>query len=228
MLTKPIVGGIKKGDKVSKTSTSTDLGQGNMAYQHPNYQTARRQLVSFLRTEGFQVHPDEVYCPSLEHCWVDVAALKGQDYWAFEYKSRKDSIKRGLEQCRSYSRAFNYVVLVADRHRTTASPYFGNFKRNGFGIWSHAEKGFNPLLRPQRRIVERRSRAVVERQFARLKRHLNLNADRKISEWFPTFATEPRISAVLSAFPQSIVPLRNDFGSFRQVRHCGVRSVQVG
>jgi hypothetical protein len=184
-----------------------------MAYQHPNYRAARKQLMAFLRTEGFQVHPDEVYCPTLEHCWVDVAAVKGQDYWAFEYKSRMDSIKRGLEQCRSYSHAFNYVVLVADRHRATASPYFGNFKRNGFGVWSHAEHGFNSLLRPQRRSVERRRRVVIERQFARVIRDINLNGDRKISEWFPTFESKPQSTALPSAFPRAIVPLSNNFGS---------------
>ena len=157
-----------------------------MRSRHPNYQLARTQLVSFLRAEGFQVHPDEVYCPAIVHCWVDVAALKSQDYWAFEYKSRKDSIKRGLEQCRSYSRAFNYVVLVADRHRATASPYFDKFKRDGFGVWSHAENRFNPLLQPQRMTVAKQSRVVVERQFTRLIRPMQLAANRKISDWFPT------------------------------------------
>lgn len=156
-----------------------------MACQHRNYESARKQLVCFLRTEGFQVHPDEVYCPATEHCWVDVAALRGQDYWAFEYKSRNDSIRRGLEQCRSYSHAFNYVVLVADRRRATASPYFGNFKRDGFGVWSHCENGFNPLLQPQRRTVARESRIVVERQFTRLVRHMQSSGSRKISDWFP-------------------------------------------
>jgi hypothetical protein len=162
-------------------------GAGDMVRSHPNYQAARVQLVSYLRVAGFQVHPEEVYCPAVDHCWVDVAALKGQDYWAFEYKSHSDSIKRGLEQCQSYSQAFNYVVLVADRHRTTASPYFGSFKRNGFGVWSHAENGFNPILQPRRHAVPREGRVVIERQFRRLRRHLESRFDRKISEWFPVF-----------------------------------------
>jgi hypothetical protein len=149
-----------------------------------NYQWARKQLVAFLRSEGFQVHPEEIYCPTEEHCWVDVAALKDRDFWAFEYKSRSDSIKRGLAQCRSYSKAFNYVVLVADRHRATASPYFGNFKRDGFGVWSHARLGFNTLLKPQRRTVARQSRAVIERQFKRLIPDMQACEDRKLSEWF--------------------------------------------
>ena len=155
-----------------------------MAAKHPNYEAARKQLILFLRSDGFQVHPDEVYCPAEEHCWVDVAAVKGQDYWAFEYKSRSDSIKRGLAQCRSYSKAFNYVVLVADRYRPTSSPYFGNFKRDGFGVWSHTGAGFNPLLQPQRRTVARRSRTVIERQFRRVIFDRRANGNRKISEWF--------------------------------------------
>ena len=186
----------------------------NMAYQHPKYQAARKQLVSFLRTQGFQVHPAEVYCPDTGHCWVDVAALKGQDYWAFEYKSRNDSIKRGLEQCRSYSHAFNYVVLVADRHRATASPYFGNFKRNGFGVWSHTENHFNPLLQPHRRAVAGRSRAVIEHQFIRLARHTQTKANRKISDWFPAFQATPEEQGGLSNIPRPIVPLGNNLWSF--------------
>jgi hypothetical protein len=155
-----------------------------MTVNHPTYEAARKQLILFLRSEGFMVHPEEVYCPTAEHCWVDVAALKGQDYWAFEYKSRNDSIRRGLAQCRSYSNAFNYVVLVADRHRATSSPYFGNFKRNGFGVWSHTGAGFSPLLTPQRRSVARQSRVVIERQFRRVNFDRQASVSRKISEWF--------------------------------------------
>jgi hypothetical protein len=114
-------------------------------------------------------HPDEVFCPGGEHCWVDVAALKGQDYWAFEYKSRNDSIRRGLDQCQSYAEVFNYVVLVADRHRITSSPYFRRFKAEGFGIWRHDMLGFHPLLHPKRRSSARNLKRVVERQFRRIR-----------------------------------------------------------
>ena len=155
-----------------------------MAVKHPNYQAARKQLILFLRSEGFKVHPEEVYCPASEHCWVDVAAVKGQDYWAFEYKSRNDSIKRGLAQCEAYSNAFNYVVLVADRYRATSSPYFGNLKQNGFGVWSHTGAGFNPLLKPERRTVARRSRSVIERQFKHVMFDRQASMNHKLSEWF--------------------------------------------
>lgn len=156
-----------------------------MPTQHPKYPAARKQLISFLQTEGFRVHPEEVYCPDAKHCWVDVAALKGQDYWAFEYKSRTDSIRRGLDQCHSYAKAFNFVVLVADRNRATASPYFGNFKQNGFGVWSHVGIRFHPLLKPKRRLATKNSRAVVERQFRRIIGETEQRKDRKISDWFP-------------------------------------------
>ena len=148
-----------------------------------NYAVARQELIAFLRRQGFVPHPNEVFCPA-EHCWVDVGALKGQDYWAFEYKSRNDSIKRGLEQCCCYAEAFNYVVLVADRQRTSSSPYFGRFKSHGFGVWSHTPTGFYPLLNPKRRSVVRKANLVVQRQFRRLLPRRNSFADSRLTDWF--------------------------------------------
>jgi hypothetical protein len=141
------------------------------------------------------VHRREVYCPAADHFWVDVAAAKDEDYWAFEYKSRGDSIRRGLSQCMAYATAFNYVVLVADRARATSSPYFGNFKRNGFGVWSHSDSRFNPLLKPKRRAVYRERRAVIERQFRSGTRLGADAANHKISEWFTHQCTriEPQV-----------------------------------
>lgn len=157
-----------------------------MPNQHRAYAFARQQLISYLQTQGFRPHPNEVFCPSDRHCWVDVAALKGQDYWAFEYKSRNDSIRRGLEQCCSYAMAFNYVVLIADRHRTTSSPYFGRFKRHGFGVWSHTEDHFYTLLNPKRQPAVSKAKAVIERQFRWTAAHKIPEKNRRISEWFVT------------------------------------------
>lgn len=171
-----------------------------MAWKHPDYRSARKQLISFLESEGFKVHPYEVYCPDPRHCWVDVAALKGQDFWAFEYKSRSDSMRRGLAQCHSYSNAFNYVVLVADRNRTTSSPYFGRFKRNGFGVWSHTLVGFHSIVEPARRTIARRSRSVIERQFRCVALVEDLPVDRKISEWF-SFGPSPPSEASGASVP---------------------------
>jgi len=171
-----------------------------MPPQHPKYSAARKQLISFLQTEGFRVHPEEVFCPDAKHCWVDVAAVKGQDYWAFEYKSRTDSIRRGLDQCHSYAKAFNFVVLVADRNRATSSPYFGNFKQNGFGVWSHVGIIFHPLLKPKRRLAAKNSRVVVERQFRRVLAETEHSLDRKISDWFPTRPNARSADAKVSAY----------------------------
>ena len=155
-----------------------------MPITHPTYPAARKDLISFLQGLGYRVHPREVYCPAADHFWVDVAAAKDQDFWAFEYKSRNDSIRRGLSQCQAYATAFNYVVLVADRQRATSSPYFGNFKRNGFGVWSHSGNRFNPLLKPKRRMVARQRRAVIERQFSWGLMSVGDEMNRKISDWF--------------------------------------------
>ena len=145
------------------------------------YASAREDLLAFLESMGFKPHPREVYCPSPKHCWVDVAALKGSDLWAFEYKSRSDSMRRGFEQCRSYARAFNYVVLVADRLRVTSSPYFSKFLREGFGVWRDSRGGFYPILPPKRQAITREARVMVERQFRRL---LPPNGfDRSLLEW---------------------------------------------
>jgi len=154
-----------------------------MANDHRNYPAARRELISFLQTQGFKAHPDEVYCPAAEHCWVDVAAVRGQDYWAFEYKSRTDSIRRGLEQCCSYAKAFNYVVLVADRYRVTSSPYFHHFKSRGFGVWRHDGTKFYALLHPKRQPVTRHAKVVVERQFRRLVSSLDKDETAPILRW---------------------------------------------
>jgi hypothetical protein len=86
-----------------------------------------------------------------------------------------------MEQCRSYSRAFNYVVLIADRHRVTLSPYFGKFKREGVGVWRHSGADFYSIILPKRREVTRQARMVVYRQFRRLRS--STNQDRNILEW---------------------------------------------
>jgi len=154
-----------------------------MSNDHPSYVAARGQLIAYLQTQGYRAHPDEVFCPSGEHCGVDVAALKGQGYWAFEYKSRTDSIRRGFDQCCSYAKGFNYVVLVADRNRVTSSPYFRHFMVEGFGIWRHDRLGFHPIIQPRRRATIRNVKLVVERQFRRVQ-NLDEKCSISLSRWF--------------------------------------------
>ena len=154
-----------------------------MSNDHPSYAAARGQLIAYLEAQGYKAHPDEVFCPSGEHCWVDVAALKGQDYWAFEYKSRTDSIRRGFDQCRSYANGFDYVVLVADRNRVTLSPCFHNFRVEGFGIWRHDRLGFHPIIQPRRRATIRNVKLVVARQFRRVQ-DVDETCIAPLSRWF--------------------------------------------
>ncbi len=177
------------------------------------YRIARQQLISFLEDHGFASHPSEVFCPpaidpcstSLTqffrvhheiglkvasmplHYWVDVAARKDQDYWAFEYKSRNDSMKRGFDQCCAYSSGFNYVVLVADRLRLTKSDYFTRFKRQGFGVWRHDGARFYSILPAKRRTASTNANAAIRKQFQHAfaeERGYNT----RLTEWLPTLS----------------------------------------
>ena len=161
-----------------------------------SYAVARPQLLGYLQSQGYKVHPYEVFCPGSEHYWVDVAALKGLDYWAFEYKSRTDSMRRGFDQCCSYSKGFNYVVLVADRYRVTASPYFTCFKAQGFGIWRHDPSGFHTIIEPKRRPAWRDASLVVQRQFKRIIHGLNENSEVPLTRWF-SMAETPQMRTSL-------------------------------
>ena len=92
----------------------------------------------YLARMGFSLYPGEFDCIYSEHPLVDLAGKMGSFYWAFEYKSETDSISRGLDQVRSYSDWFDYVVLVTERslnHRT--SDLFWELKNAGAGVWNY-------------------------------------------------------------------------------------------
>jgi len=62
----------------------------------------------------------------------------GSFYWAFEYKSETDSISRGVEQVKSYSDWFDYVVLVSERALNhSKSDLFWDLKGIGAGVWNY-------------------------------------------------------------------------------------------
>ena len=87
---------------------------------------------------GFTVYPKEFDCINSEHPLVDIAAKMGSFYWAFEYKSESDSVSRGIEQLRCYSKWFDYVVLVSERfldHRRSEN--YWKLKSMGAGIWAY-------------------------------------------------------------------------------------------
>ena len=90
-----------------------------------------------LQGIGFTVYPTEFVCNSSIHPFVDIAAKMGAFYWAFEYKSQRDSISRGIEQVKCYADWFDYVVLVAERSiEHTRSKSFWRLASFGAGLWN--------------------------------------------------------------------------------------------
>ena len=95
-------------------------------------------------------------------------------YWAFEYKSKSDSITRGVEQLRCYAEWFDYVVLVSEKvldHRK--SEKYWELKNMGAGMWSYDPdigrclESHNPeIQRPARR-----NRGFVSRRFGAFERN---------------------------------------------------------
>ena len=92
----------------------------------------------FLIRSGYRVFPEELTCPTAIHPFVDVAARMGSHFWAFEYKSAYDDIRRAVDQALSYSEWFDYVVVVSERrldHRT--SDTYWKLRRMGVGVWNY-------------------------------------------------------------------------------------------
>jgi hypothetical protein len=125
----------------------------------------------YLAARGFSLYPGEFDCIYSKHPLVDLAGKMGSFYWAFEYKSETDSIARGVNQVRSYSDWFDYVVLVTERglnHKK--SDLFWELKNAGAGVWNYFPNSdkcieqVNPKLqRPSkgnRRFVGSRFRAL--------------------------------------------------------------------
>jgi len=141
----------------------------------------------YLAEKGFTVYPYEFDCFGAKHPFVDIAGRMGSFYWAFEYKSETDSISRGVEQVRSYSDWFDYVVLVSERVLNHAkSDLFWQLKGSGAGVWNFFPESakcveqLNPQLqrpnRGNRRVVSSRFRALTHkrRKWTRAIRHLDL------------------------------------------------------
>jgi hypothetical protein len=129
------------------------------------------QFRDHLLRSGFTIFPGEFDCFGARHPLVDIAGKMGSFYWAFEYKSETDSISRGVEQVKSYSDWFDYVVLVSERTLNhSKSELFWDLKGMGAGVWNYFPdsdkciKQVNPSLqkpdRGNRRSVGLRFRAL--------------------------------------------------------------------
>jgi hypothetical protein len=123
------------------------------------------QLLISLKQEGFTLYPGELDCNTPNHRWVDIAACKDDSLWAFEFKSRGDSLKRGLSQCLAYSLAFDYVVLIAQGKRLTRSRLFQEFRKGGIGLWSLHGSRFLKISEPKPQRPQRRYRARMRVKF---------------------------------------------------------------
>ena len=146
-------------------------------YSQPCYADFRE----YLSKSGFTIFPGEFDCLGSEHPFVDIAGRMGSFYWAFEYKSESDSISRGLEQVRCYSKWFDYVVLVTEKSLNHAkSDLFWDLKAAGAGVWNYFPgsdkciEQVNPQLqrpdRGNRRFVGFRFRALDRPRRRRLSR----------------------------------------------------------
>lgn len=138
-----------------------------MTYSAPCY----AQFKDHLGKSGFTLFPSEFDCFGSKHPLVDIAGKMGSFYWAFEYKSESDSISRGVEQVKSYSDWFDYVVLVTEKVLNhSKSELFWELKEVGAGVWNYFPdsgkciKQVNPVLqlpdRGNRRFVGSRFRAI--------------------------------------------------------------------
>lgn len=132
-----------------------------------------RSFKKYLQKSGFLLYPDEFDCGNSNHPLVDIAARMGSFYWAFEYKSSKDDIGRGIDQVKSYSEWFDYVVLVTETPiRHTSSLNYWHLRSLGTGMWNyypHLEKCIitkNPSIQSP----ARDKRKLVARRFSMLNR----------------------------------------------------------
>jgi hypothetical protein len=146
---------------------------------------------AFLSTLGFTIYPVEFDCISSKHPLVDIAAKMGSFYWAFEYKSRNDSVSRGVEQLRCYSEWFDYVVLVSERafdHRSNEN--YWSLKDLGAGIWFYDPEQDNCVewRYPEIQSPSPYDRSLVARRFAKLSRMRRHSArshdrDQRLDSW---------------------------------------------
>jgi len=104
-------------------------------------------LKRYLKQKGYDVYPSEIVCgpigcPHQQNRLVDVAARKGECFYAFEYKSARDYLPRALKQIENYRLSFDYVILVAEIPRGDVSVdpkrgfYMKKFLNLGVGLWT--------------------------------------------------------------------------------------------
>ena len=147
----------------------SDAHTSNSQKPLPCYASFKTHLIK----RGFTVFPFEFECTGSDHPFVDLAARMGCMYWAFEYKSRSDSISRGVDQLRCYAEWFDYVVLVSEKtldHRRSEN--YWELKSMGAGMWNYDPdlarccESRDPVIQKP----DRRNHRFVSRRFGAFER----------------------------------------------------------
>jgi hypothetical protein len=140
-------------------------------YDYPAYQPRPRCYDKFkdhLEERGFLLYPREFDCLVTKHPLVDIAAKMGSHYWAFEYKSENDNVKKSVDQLKCYSLFFDFIVLVSERmfdHRSSVN--YWSLKKIGAGIWFYSpdeEKCIEKIF-PQSQFPKPPFKRFVRRRF---------------------------------------------------------------
>ena len=136
-------------------------------------------LTRWISSLGHRVYPYEMWCepvavkdekPSYNifsgeinvyethylYGLVDVVSYLNHNLWAWEYKSKKDSIHRGLKQVENYTRSFNFVCIVVadlammDRFVKAKEAHVRDIlKESGVGIIWQDQEIFKTIVSPE-------------------------------------------------------------------------------
>ena len=143
-------------------------------------------ITEYLQMDGFVVYPTEIYCgidnvPHYPYRFVDAAAYKEGNFYAFEFKSSGDPLcsERVFKQIENYKVSFDYVILVAEIPRKGRTGVTLNLKgkkiydiiRLGAGIWilsiNNSTKKYvvKEIVKPKKQKPNLNNKRFIEKQF---------------------------------------------------------------
>jgi len=149
------------------------------------------KLAKHLSENGFMVYSMEMVSREIVHeknYVVDVAAVKSNEIWAFEYKSFNDPVKKAKLQVENYVKCFDQVVVVAE-NLTDLTRHREFFREIGVGVWWVKDNVFEvldesqlqnptPLKNPT---IYRNCKSIRDVMMSKFKRYMGLQKYRKIS-----------------------------------------------
>jgi hypothetical protein len=143
-------------------------------------------IIEYLQMNGFIVYPTEIYCgidnvPHYPYRFVDAAAYKEGNFYAFEFKSSGDPLcsERVFKQIENYKVSFDYVILVAEIPRKGRTGFTLNLKgkkiydilRLGAGICilsinsSTKKYVVKEIVKPKKQKPNLKNKRFIEKQF---------------------------------------------------------------